>query len=185
MEVLMRILMALMFLVNDPAVLKDFNDRIEQYADLQKKVEKSLDPIEQTGNAALLVAQKAQFAKAMQARRPQAAQGDFFTPGVKPVLLKIIQQQLAGPANAKPRSMVLGEGNPKAKEEPSPTQPRLKVNTAYPAAAPMSSVPPSLLLALPTLPESLEYRFVGRHLILRDAKSDLVVDFILNAAPTS
>jgi len=33
------------------------------------------------------------------------------------------------------------------------------------------------------LPEDLEYRFVGKHLILYDAKAGLVVDFIPNAIP--
>jgi hypothetical protein len=39
-------------------------------------------------------------------------------------------------------------------------------------------VPPSLLMALPTLPETLEFRFVGRSLILRDTKANLIVDLM-------
>jgi hypothetical protein len=35
-----------------------------------------------------------------------------------------------------------------------------------------------LLDVLPRLPEELEYRFVGRDLILRDVKANLIVDFI-------
>jgi hypothetical protein len=30
------------------------------------------------------------------------------------------------------------------------------------------------------LPEEIEYRFVGKHLILRDARANLVIDYIAN-----
>jgi hypothetical protein len=38
-------------------------------------------------------------------------------------------------------------------------------------------------MKLPTLPPELEYRFLGRHLILRDIKGNLIVDFIDNIVP--
>ena len=47
----------------------------------------------------------------------------------------------------------------------------LKVNQPYPKAEPLSTVPPDVLKALPVLPEDLEYRFVGKHLILYDARA--------------
>jgi len=56
----------------------------------------------------------------------------------------------------------------------------LAVNGVYPTTAPLSTVPPSVLMALPTLPKELEYRFVGRNLILRDTVANLIVDFIPN-----
>mgnify|MGYP006375434595 CR=1 FL=1 len=36
-------------------------------------------------------------------------------------------------------------------------------------------------LALPPLPEGLEYRFVGRHLIIRDVAANIVVDVLRDA----
>ena len=36
-------------------------------------------------------------------------------------------------------------------------------------------------LALPKLPEDVQYRFVGKHLLLYDAKANLIIDFMLNA----
>ena len=38
-------------------------------------------------------------------------------------------------------------------------------------------------MTLPTLPECLHYRFVGRDLILVDSVAQLVVDFLPEAAP--
>jgi hypothetical protein len=57
------------------------------------------------------------------------------------------------------------------------------VNAAYPDSAPLSTVPPTLLLRLPKLPKEVEFRFVGRDLVLYDAYADLIVDFVPNAMP--
>jgi len=75
--------------------------------------------------------------------------------------------------------MILGEGNPKNAE--SPARVDLVVNGKYPPNAPLSTVPPSVLLSLPKLPQGMEYRFVGRHLILFDSKANLIVDVLRNA----
>src|SRR5207248_4892695 len=61
----------------------------------------------------------------------------------------------------------------------------LQVNDSYPQGVPLQSTPPSLLLDLPKLPSELEYRIVGRDLVLRDVKANLIVDFINNVIPAS
>ena len=57
------------------------------------------------------------------------------------------------------------------------------MNAYYPDDAPLSSVPPSLLLNLPALPEEVRYRFVGRHLILRDTDANVILDFLRDVVP--
>lgn len=42
---------------------------------------------------------------------------------------------------------------------------------------------PSVVWELPALPEELEYRFAGRHLVLVDVHANLVVDVLENALP--
>lgn len=44
-------------------------------------------------------------------------------------------------------------------------------------------MPPKLLLALPLLPEELEYLFVNRDLVLWDWHADLIIDVLPNAIP--
>lgn len=44
-----------------------------------------------------------------------------------------------------------------------------RINGRYPGRLPLSTVPPNVLAALPRLPDDLQYRFVGRHLVLLDA----------------
>jgi hypothetical protein len=165
---------------DESAVIKDYKERIGKYVELHKKVKDSLDPVEESASPAVLAKQKQQFAKALGESRQGVTQGNIFTPGVRPIFVRIIRQHLAHPNGAKARSMVMGEGNPGNKPGAAPV---VKVNAQYPTTAPNSTVPPSLLIVLPQLPEELEYRFVGRHLILRDREADLIVDFIRNAVP--
>ena len=46
-------------------------------------------------------------------------------------------------------------------------------------------MPPSILLNLPALPHELDYRIVGRTLVLRDVGANLMVDYIPGAIPSS
>jgi hypothetical protein len=57
------------------------------------------------------------------------------------------------------------------------------VNTLYPEKAALATVPPLILVNLPRLPDGLEYRFMGRDLILRDRDANVVVDFVPGAVP--
>ena len=59
----------------------------------------------------------------------------------------------------------------------------LQINQSYPDNLPLQSTPPSLLLSLPELPKGLEYRLVGRELVLRDVDANIVVDYVANALP--
>jgi hypothetical protein len=56
----------------------------------------------------------------------------------------------------------------------------------WPEEVPFDYVPPSLLRALPTLPQELQYRIIGRSLVLWDHHANLIVDFLPGAfAPST
>ena len=62
------------------------------------------------------------------------------------------------------------------------------VNGLYPTDSPkgpaaLPSFPPKLLALLPELPETVEYRFLGQSLVLRDAAANVIVDFLPSVAP--
>jgi len=100
---------------------------------------------------------------------------------IPPALFRrLIAEQLNGPDALAARKAVL-EGNPGEEEDSVPVA--VRINTEYPSGAPRSTVPPSLLLTLPTLPDCLHYRFVGRDLVLVDSVAQLIVDFLPAAAP--
>ena len=62
--------------------------------------------------------------------------------------------------------------------------PALQVNMEWPALALFDFVPPQLLLALPPLPAELEYRIIGRSLVLLDHHANLIVDILPDAFST-
>ena len=171
--------MLLVFNDTDPAV-KEFKGRVDRYVDLLKDVEGALSSLDKKEeDPAKIVNHQKQLAAGIRAARPKAERGDIFTPRVQRLLLRIIKQELASGEGKTVRAMILGEGNPKNPE--SAVKVDLSVNAVYPDKAPLSTVPPSVLLKLPALPEAVEYRFVGRHLILHDRKANLIVDVLPNA----
>lgn len=160
--------------VNQRALaVKEFDDRVKEYAALQKKLEGSLPALTTTQDPADIEMHRKALAAAIRAARPKAKRGDVFGKAAK-----LIKEQIE--TDAKNRS----DRNVDAATEEVPKRDPGAINGDYPANAPVATVPPLLLAALPPLPEGLEYRFMGRDLILRDTKANLVVDFIDEAAPT-
>ena len=53
-----------------------------------------------------------------------------------------------------------------------------QINGTYPEDKPLSTVPPNILAVLPRLPDDIQYRFLGRHLILLDTRANVILDRI-------
>ncbi|HET9942437.1 MAG TPA: hypothetical protein VFR05_03790 [Terriglobia bacterium] len=163
----------------DQPKFKEFEDRLGKYMQTHKKAAGTIPSIpKETADAALIVKHQQQLAAAIAALRPNALVGEVFSPPVRQLFIETIKQKTEGKEGAAARATILGEGNPKSAE--SQTDVKLSVNGTYPTTAPLSTVPPSILMALPSLPKELQYRFVGRNLILLDTEANLIVDFIPN-----
>jgi hypothetical protein len=156
---------------------KEFESNVKKYVDLHKKAIAKVPSIpKEVTDPSIVTKQQKQIADVIRASRPNAKRGELFTPAATSMITMTLKQTLAG--NAAARKTILGEGNPKTE---SPVPVNLTVNAAYPTEAPLSIVPPSVLMALPTLPKELEFRFVGRDLILLDTQAKIVVDVLPNA----
>ncbi len=151
------------------ALFKEFNDRVQNYVKLHKQQESALPALKNKTNAVKIEAHKKALAAAIRTARKDAMPGDIFFAEVRPEFLKILRRGLNGPGSATTRAAI---------KESKPAQIRLRVNAIYPEEAPLSTVPPMVLLNLPTLPEGLEYRFANHHLVLRDTKANLIVDYM-------
>lgn len=157
---------------------KEFQAQIDKYVTIHRKAVAEVPAIgKDVTDPALIAKHEKQVADAIRALRPNAKQGEIFTPGVRRMITATIKQKIGSNPDAK--ATVLGEGNPRSEESSAPAV-TLAVNAPYPTAAPLSSVPPSVLMALPTLPKELEFRFVGRNLILRDTNANMIVDVVPN-----
>ena len=174
----------------DSEVLAKFEHEIQEYVELQRELVHRIPNVGPNATVDEIAAHRDKMTKGIQAARRNAKQGDIFKPRVETAFRRVIARELAGPE----REQVVKEikqGNPKAENVPNQSNPTLEhpesvlvaVNTAYNDRAPFSSMPPTLLLKLPQLPEEVRYQFVGRDLILRDTEANVILDFIKDAVP--
>lgn len=147
-----------------------FEQNITDYMKLRQKASTGLQVPKNTDSPEKISEFQKQLAGKIRDLRPQAKQGDVFTPDVVGLFQRLVAMAMRGKDGALIRTSF---------ERAEPVQGgHLEVNAAYPDGLPLQSMPPSLLLNLPRLPKELEYRFVGRELILRDTQANLIVDVI-------
>jgi len=150
-----------------------FSKRVNDYLSLQKKIEATLPSQKSTGDPAEIKRHVSQLADAIRSARTGAKAGEVFN-GASEQFRQIIRD------DAKNRSV--RDAFAAMQEVPKRTPPR--VNADYPETAALATVPPLILERLQRLPEGVEYRFMGRDLILRDTKANLIVDVLREAVPT-
>ena len=130
-----------------------------------------------TNDANKLHQTRAQLQQRIEQNRAGAKQGDIFDPQVSDYFRKQIATALKG-ASGKRVMASLKHAEPVKQVD-------VEVNKPYPDGVPLQSMPPTLLMVLPKLPKELEYRIVGRSLVLLDTEPNLVVDILPNAIPAA
>ena len=152
--------------------VKGFTNRVNAYVGMKKKLENDLPDIKPGG--ATGAAEKAQNTLATQimAARKDAKPGDIFGDAA-PYFKRIIENDT--------KTRGVRDAYAAMQEVPPKSPPA--VNTLYPEKAALATVPPLILVNLPRLPDGLEYRFMGRDLILRDRDANVIVDFVPGAVP--
>jgi hypothetical protein len=154
---------------------QEFAGRVQKYVQLHKSVEATLPKLKSTNEPELIVAHQKALARKIKAARIHAKHGDIFTPAASEDFRKAMHIEFQGP-HAEHAQATMKQGAPLK-------QVHLRVNQIYPDSTPYTSVPPTLLQNLPKLPEEVTYRAVSRDLVLLDAKTNLVVDFLTNVIP--
>lgn len=159
----------------DQKLLSDFVKKAKDYVDKEHSL--AADKMKPTTDVAKLEQQRKQLRDAVQQSRPNAKQGDLFTPDTAQVFRKLLAKLINGPDGAKIKAS-LNHAEPGAPAE-------FKVNDEFPNqhGQPVQSVPATVLKVLPALPKGLEYCIAGNTLALRDSGANLVVDVLPNALP--
>lgn len=158
----------------DAAALATMNDRLKAYLELHKKVEDELPKVPKDATPQQIDQHQRQFEKLLRERRKGANRGELFTPEAEPVIRRLLAAVFDGPDGKQLLATILDE---------NPVGMKLAVNMRYPDEVPISTMPVEVLQTLPKLSEDMEYRFIGRHLILLDAHAHIVADFIADAIP--
>ena len=162
----------------DAGMIAEFKNRVDTYAKLREKAAAAapVELQEKSKPADITTAEKSMAQKVREAR-PGAKPGDIFTPATQAMFRRLLKAPLTKGADAADNKAIIKDDAPAAKEVP------FKLNAEYPKDVPLSTVPPDVLLTLPPLPEDVQYRFAGKHLLLFDAKANIIIDFMLNAIP--
>jgi hypothetical protein len=174
----------------DSDTLEKFAEEVEEYVELRKSVLTHIPPVTPKSTADELSARQRSLTQAIVAYRKGKKRGNIFRKDVEAAIRRTLAKEFTGP-DGPALIKAVKQGNPKVEGNPVPNDPTkevkppvtLAVNAVYPDAAPFSTVPPSLLLKLPQLPEEVRFRFVGRALILRDTEANVILDFIPDVVP--
>ena len=155
-----------------PAV-QEFEQRLAEYLTLRRSLADKLMPLAPTASPRELASRQAEMTTALRTARAAAKPGDLVPSSVAAQIHRLILEDFAQRTAADERGAF--------SEVPQAPQPA--INRSYPANTALATLPPLLLLRLPRLPENLQYRFYGRHLLLLDSDTLLIVDYIPNVLP--
>lgn len=157
------------------AALHAFIDRMSEYAALHQRLEAPLPPLKSMRSQRSAVLNQIYLASAIKAARPNAREGDIFTPPIASLIRSLVADALKDPqAQAQVRDLLA--------DHPRVTGFHPQVHDVFPYWADHPT-PLALVQALPKLPEDVEYRLVGRDLVLWDVHADLIVDVLTDAVP--
>jgi hypothetical protein len=148
----------------DAETLAVFNKRVQDYAALRSKLEQGLPPLRVTENPDEIEA----FERGL-ARRLREARESQRTRIFPSAMRRQIRWLLVTQSDPATIAAIMEDG---------PGEFDIDVNDTYSKRRSVATMPPKLLLLLPDLPRDVEYRFVGRHLILYDVRANMIVDHI-------
>ena len=155
-------------------VLQDFSKRVDDYVHLRKRAQAGLAS-SKSGSAAHIKRDQEALAQKVRAERSQVSQGNIFNSEISTLFRKLIATPFESGQGGEIRASL---------RHAEPVHGLLlHVNGAYPQELALQSTPPTLLSDLPKLPPDIEYRIVGRELILLDTAANVIVDLLPDAVP--
>ena len=146
----------------------DFPSRIERYFELRGQLERGLPAMTVTEDVRRIRRRTRSLAEAIRVARRGAVQGEFFTAATSAEFKRV----LALIMNTAVWALIMDE-NPGAF--------RHDIDGSYPDAKTYSTMPGIVLARLPQLPDDIQFRFVGPHLILYDVRASTIIDRLPNA----
>lgn len=143
---------------------EDFHTRVWAYLEFRRALEEGLPPLIVTSDLAEIGHAERTLATRLRAARTPR-QGQLFTPAIslelrRVLLLEMTTEVMQAIMDENPGSFSHG------------------INGTYPKERPLSTVPATLLAVLPALPDDIQYRFLGRHLVLHDTRANVILDRI-------
>jgi hypothetical protein len=155
------------------AGMYEFQQRLNGYLKLREGLSQKLKPLSTTASAPDLTARQEALAAALRTARKNARPGDLIPPSVADQIRMVCIDDFHF-RNPEVKRAALQE---------VPNAPRPVINRTYPENEALATVPPLLLAKLPILPDNLQYRFFGRHLVILDGDTQIITDYVANVVP--
>ena len=143
--------------------LTDFALRVDAYSELRRGLEDQLPDVTITSDVRQIRREQRSLAGAIRGARVGAIQGEFFTAATSAQLHRVLDRVVDAMMCA-----VLMDDNPGEFTH--------AIDGTYPAGKSFSTMPALLLARLPELPHDIQFRFVGRDLILYDVRANTIID---------
>jgi len=153
----------------------DFLHRVQAYVKLHNSMGSSLPALKPTDQPEKITNRQQALAQKIREARQHARRGDMFSEEARKAFRRTVREEFGGPHGHGARTTI-------RQGEPLKTI-HLHVNEPYPDGVPYTTLPPTLLLKFPKLPDQLAYRIVVRDLILLDVEANLVIDSIPDIFP--
>ena len=159
---------------DETAAIKQFETAIADYMALRRRLANEVPaPVPNSSSVELNNASDG-LADAIQRSRQNAGVGDLFVAPVTLVFKRTVDDAVRT-ANLRQTLAAIDD------EEPTIRAP--KIHLRFPSGSQLATTPASLLNLFPTLPKELEYRIVGRNLVLRDVDAAMILDYIPDLIP--
>ena len=160
---------------DDAQIVAEFTHRVADYVKIHKSAQTESRRLKPTASPEAIERYQVRLARGIRRARMGTRVGEIFTPAIAAEFRRLIAIAMQGPDSARIRQSL---------QRAAPVQTSaIRVNSRYPAGVALQSTPPSLLQNLPPLSPEVDYRVVGRDLVLRDVDANLVVDILKDAIP--
>ena len=144
-------------------IAADFTERVSNYVELRNSLEKGLPDLTVTDDPGEIWRAQHALANRIRVARAGARQGDIFTSTISAEFRNVLLVE----TTADMLAAIMDE---------NPGDLSRRINRAYPTGKPLATMPAGILAVLPRLPDDLQYRFLGRALILIDTRTNLILD---------
>jgi hypothetical protein len=159
----------------DAEALEEFQEETDEYVELHNKLKSQLPPLPTQAAPEQVYAHEIALGDLIMSARRRAKQGDIFVSEVEQLIRERAQAVFANLQGAQDKAAI--------QDEQSERTVGARVNQRYPDDEPISTMTASVLASLPPLPPELQYRFLGRHLILIDIGARIIVDYMPDVLP--
>ena len=148
--------------------LVEFSARMDAYAALRESLSVGLPRLTVTADPAEILRAETALAERIRQARAKAKRGDIFSSRIRTAVRRTL-------------AITIDAGICEAIRADNPGEFAYSINATYPKQRALSTVPPSILGALPRLPDDVMYRFLDRDLVLHDTRANIILDRIDDA----